>query len=67
MQLTVTPEPFDSDDARRLIGALDEHFAGLYPPEQRFGPNLRPEPVVQGRGTFVIARADGLAIFEKRI
>lgn len=62
MQITVTPVPFDSDDARRLIAALDEHFAALYPPEQRFGPNLRPEHLEPGRGTFVIARADGLAV-----
>jgi putative acetyltransferase len=62
MQITITPELFESDDARRLIGALDEHLAARYPPAQRFGPNLRPEHLETGRGTFVIARADGLAV-----
>ena len=62
MQITVAAEPFDSDDARRLVAALDAHLAGLYPPEQRFGSNLRPEHVGPGRGTFVIARADGVAV-----
>jgi putative acetyltransferase len=62
MKIAVAPEPFDSADARRLIAALDEHLAGLYPPEQRFGPNLRPEQVAPGLGMFVLARADGVAI-----
>ena len=62
MKITVAAEPFDSDDARRLVAALDTHLAGLYPPEQRFGPNLRPEHLGSGRGAFVIARADGVAV-----
>ena len=62
MKIAVAPEPFDSADARRLVAALDEHLAGLYPPEQRFGPNLRPEHLAPGIGTFVIARVGGAAI-----
>ena len=62
MKITVATEPFDSADARRLIAALDTHLAGLYPPEQRFGPNLRPEHLAPGLGTFVLARADGVAV-----
>jgi GNAT superfamily N-acetyltransferase len=62
MQITVAAEPFDSDDARRLITALDEHLASRYPPEQRFGPNLKPEHIAAGLGTFVIARLDGRAV-----
>ncbi len=62
MLFTVEAEPFDSADARRLITALDAHLAGRYPPEQRFGPNLKPEHLARGLGTFVIARADGRAI-----
>lgn len=62
MQITVAAEPFDSDDARRLIAALDEHLASRYPPEQRFGPNLKPEQIVEGLGTFVIARSEGRAV-----
>jgi putative acetyltransferase len=62
MKITVASEAFDSPDARRLISALDAHLASRYPPEQRFGPNLKPEHLVAGLGTFVIARLDGLAI-----
>ena len=62
MKITVAAEPFDSDDSRRLVAALDTHLADLYPPEQRFGPNLRPEHVQPGRGTFVIAPAEGIAV-----
>jgi len=62
MKITVAPEPFDSADARRLITALDAHLASRYAPEQRFGPNLRPEHIAPGLGTFVIARSDGAAV-----
>jgi GNAT superfamily N-acetyltransferase len=62
MRLIVEAEPFDSVDARRLIAALDAHLASRYPPEQRFGPNLKPEQLASGFGTFVIAREDGRAI-----
>jgi putative acetyltransferase len=62
MKITIAAEPFDSADARRLVDALDTHLAGLYPPDQRFGPNLKPQHLAPGLGTFVIARADGLAI-----
>ncbi|HEX9098329.1 MAG TPA: GNAT family N-acetyltransferase [Candidatus Dormibacteraeota bacterium] len=62
MNITVAAEPFDSAEARRLIAALDEHLAGRYSAEQRFGPNLRPEHVAPGLGIFVIARADGRAV-----
>jgi len=62
MEITIAAEPFDSADARRLIGALDEHLAGRYPPEQRFGPNLKVEHLAPGLGTFVIARLDGVAV-----
>jgi len=62
MKVTVAAESFDSADARRLITALDEHLASRYPPEQRFGPNLKPEQIAAGLGTFVIARADGRAV-----
>jgi putative acetyltransferase len=62
MKVTVDPEPFESPDARRLIAALDAHLASRYPPEQRFGPNLKPAHLGPGLGTFVIARTDGRAI-----
>jgi GNAT superfamily N-acetyltransferase len=59
MQISIAAEPFDSADAQRLITSLDEHLASRYPPEQRFGPNLKQEHIAAGLGTFVIARADG--------
>jgi putative acetyltransferase len=62
MNITVAAEPFDSVDAQRLIAALDAHLASRYLPDQRFGPNLRPEQVATGLGTFVIARAGGRAV-----
>jgi putative acetyltransferase len=60
--ITVAAEPYESPDARRLIGALDEHLAGRYAPEQRFGPNLKPEQLASGQGAFVLARAGQEAV-----
>ena len=62
MEVTIAREAFDSLDGRRLVAALDAHLAERYPPEWRFGPNLRPEQIAAGLGTFVIARADGRAV-----
>ncbi|MHB8613903.1 MAG: GNAT family N-acetyltransferase [Candidatus Dormibacteraceae bacterium] len=62
MHVDIAAEPFDSPDARSLITALDAHLASRYPPEQRIGPNLKPEQVAQGLGTFVVARIDGRAV-----
>lgn len=59
---SIAAEPFDSDDARRLIGALDAGLAELYPPEQRFGPNLKAEHLEGGQGVFLVARDDGRAV-----
>ena len=62
LSLSITAEPFDSDDARRLIAALDATLSELYPPEQRFGPNLKAEHLEDGRGTFLVARDGGRAV-----
>ncbi len=62
MGLAITAEPFDSDDARRLIAGLDAGLAELYPPEERFGPNLKPEHLEEGRGAFLVARDGGRAV-----
>ncbi len=62
MNVTIAAEPFDSADARRLVGALDAELSLLYSPEQRFGPNLKPEHLSPGQGTFLVARAGGKAI-----
>lgn len=59
LELVIAPEPFESDDAQSLIAALDADLAALYPPEQRFGPNLRPEHLAAGQGIFLIARSRG--------
>jgi putative acetyltransferase len=45
-----------------LIAALDTGLAALYPPEQRFGPNLKPEHLEGGRGIFLIARDGAIAV-----
>ena len=60
--LSIAVEPFDSEDARRLIAALDAGLAELYPPEQRFGPNLKAEHLEGGQGAFLVARDDGRAV-----
>lgn len=62
MKITIAAEPFESPDARRLVAALDAHLGSRYRPEQMFGKNLKPEQVMPGLGTFLIARADGHAI-----
>ncbi len=62
MGISIATEPFDSTDARRLIAALDKHLASRYAPEQRFGPNLKPQQIAPGLGTFVIARNGGRAV-----
>ncbi len=45
-----------------MIAALDAGLAQLYPPEQRFGPNLKAQHLEAGRGTFLIARDNGRAV-----
>ena len=62
MSLEIRVEPFDSEEARRLVSRLDSELGALYPPEQRFGPNLKPEQLDGGRGAFLIARSDGVAV-----
>jgi putative acetyltransferase len=62
MSLSITAEPYESPDAQRLITSLDAGLAELYPPEQRFGPNLKAQHLSEGRGTFLVARDDGRAV-----
>ena len=62
LSLTITAESFDSPDARRLVAALDAGLAELYPPEQRFGPNLKAEHLEAGRGAFLVARDGDQAV-----
>lgn len=60
--ITVDVESFSSEDARRLVTALDAGLAELYTPDQRFGPNLKPEHLVDDRGVFLVARDGGRAV-----
>lgn len=60
--MSIAAEPFDSSDAKRLIAALDAGLAELYPPEQRFGPNLKAQHLEGGGGTFLVARDGGRAV-----
>jgi putative acetyltransferase len=62
LNLAIDVESFDSPDARCLIAALDAGLAELYPPAQRFGPNLKAEHLEAGRGTFLVARDRGQAV-----
>jgi putative acetyltransferase len=62
LSLSVTAEPFDSDDARRLIAALDGALTEVYTPQQRFGPNLKAEHLEEGRGAFLVAREGPRAV-----
>ena len=62
MSLSISPEAFESPDAQRLITALDAGLAELYPPEQRFGPNLKAQHLEGGRGAFLVARDSGRAV-----
>ena len=62
MTLVISAERFDSDEARRLIAGLDAGLAEMYPPAARFGPNLRPEHLQDGRGTFLVARDGDRAV-----
>ena len=62
MTLVISAERFDSDDARRLLAGLDAGLAETYPPEERFGPNLKPEHLEEGRGTFLVARDGDRAV-----
>ncbi|MEY2460855.1 MAG: hypothetical protein QOG30_2685 [Acidimicrobiaceae bacterium] len=53
--LTISAEPLDGADARRLIGELDDHLNSLYPPEDNF-------TALPTADAFLIARIDDEAI-----
>lgn len=60
--LSIEREPFGSPDAARLVAALDAELSLLYTQDQRFGPNLKPQHLEDGRGAFLVARDAGRAV-----
>ena len=65
MSLSITAESFDSDDARRLVADLDAGLAEIYPPAQRFGPNLKPEHLKADHGKWSLQ--EDKRILEKQL
>jgi putative acetyltransferase len=61
MAMTIAAEPLDTADATRLLRALDDYLNGLYRPEENF-LDLPADDVVDGRGTFLVARQGGHAM-----
>lgn len=57
--VTTTPQTPDSPDAQLLLAQLDAYLLRLYPEES---PSLDPAEVVPGRGAFMVARVDGVAV-----
>lgn len=62
MTFEIAEDSFRSEDARSLVDALDAELSQLYRPDQRFGPNLKPEHLDDGRGVFLIARDGAEAV-----
>jgi putative acetyltransferase len=60
--ISISVEPFESADARKLIAALDAQLGALYPPENRFGPRFTAGHAAEGRGTFLVVRLEGRAV-----
>ena len=61
LNVSIGPEPFESEDARGLLLAQEAELAGVYPPGERF---LTVDPAVfeEARARFLVARADGRAV-----
>lgn len=62
LDVSIAAEPFDSDDARRLVGELDAGLARLYSPDQRFGPKFKAAQIREGTALYLIARHEGRAV-----
>ena len=60
-EITISAEPLDGPESRRLLGDLDEYLNSLYRPEENF-LDLPAGDVTNDRGTFLVARADGVAV-----
>jgi putative acetyltransferase len=59
--VTISAEPLDGPESRRLLGALDDYLNSLYRPEENF-LDLPANDVAEGRGVFLVARQDGVAV-----
>jgi putative acetyltransferase len=60
-EITISAEPLDGPESRRLLVDLDEYLNSLYRPDENF-LDLPAEDVRNDRGTFLVARADGIAV-----
>ena len=59
--VTISAEPLDAPESRGLLRALDDYLNGLYRPEENF-LDLPADDVTGGRGAFLVARQDGVAV-----
>ncbi len=59
--VTIAAEPLDTPGVGRLLDDLDAYLNGLYRPEENF-LDLPADDVVEGRGTFLVARLDGVVV-----
>ena len=59
--VTIAAEPVDAPESRRLLRALDDYLNSLYRPEENF-LDLPADDTTEGRGTFLVARRDGVAV-----
>lgn len=60
--LNIAHEPIESLDAIRLMAALDAELANLYPDDELTGLGLDAADVSTGRGKFLVARDQGVAV-----
>jgi GNAT superfamily N-acetyltransferase len=58
-RLTISPEPLSGADAQILIARLNAELSELYPRAEDRHFELAEAQVSEGRGVFLVARADG--------
>lgn len=59
--ISVARSPLSDPDAQRLIGALNAELSAAYDPSANHF-SLTEAEVAPGRGTFLLARLDGVAV-----
>jgi GNAT superfamily N-acetyltransferase len=62
MDLAIAPADLLSAEAQRLIAALNAELAALYPEPGANHFRLDPDEVAPGRGVFLVARRDAVAV-----